>query len=251
MAVFTLVALGVFALFQGLQVDTETLFVPQPALAALAEEFEVQRGRPPDQGELTDLRRRYQQEEILFREALRRSLYLEDGMVRRLLVDRMRFALTGPTREPTEAELIQFYAEHVERYTTDARVTFDNLFFHERPDAPQAVLKQLAAGQVLQGDEGFWFGPRVQGYHLEVVRNVLGSEIALQLQAAETGQWSGPYRSQLGYHFLRLERLAPRQPLPYPEVRDLVEQHWQLAERERSIDAALQQLPVRYVFREL
>ena len=61
-------------------------------IEALRRDFRRSVGTPPDAGELAALIRDYVDREILFREALRAGLHRSDPLIRRRLVQNIRFA---------------------------------------------------------------------------------------------------------------------------------------------------------------
>lgn len=247
---FALLGTVVFLLFDRLTVDTETVTVPAPTVAAFEQGFMLQRGRAPDAGELEQAMAGFRREEVLFREAVRRGLHFEDGVVRNLLVDRMSFVFAGVPEAPTEADLLAFYADNIDRYRGDRRVSFSHRFFATLPDDPDALLAALRGGEEVAGEANFWLADEVIDYPLQLLGNTLGPDTALAVVEMEPGHWEGPFRSALGQHFLRLESLRPRSPMPYHSVRDQVRRDWEWEQRMAAIDREIAALPTRYHFRE-
>src|SRR5690606_31157400 len=58
------------------------------------------------------------EDEVLYREAMALGLHAADPIVRRRLIQKMRFLLedTAPIAEPTEAELAAYLKEHAARF---------------------------------------------------------------------------------------------------------------------------------------
>jgi parvulin-like peptidyl-prolyl isomerase len=81
----------------------------------------------------------------LVEEAIRLGMHESDLVVRRRLAQKMRLVLAEPVRtaEPGEAELAQYLAAHPERFTEPERVTIAQLYFRDAARA-NAVLAQLA-----------------------------------------------------------------------------------------------------------
>lgn len=248
--IFTLLGTGVFLLFDRLSVDTETVTIAAPTVAAFKQGFLLQRGREPDADELERAMAGFRREEVLFREALRSGLHWQDGVVRNVLVDRMGFILAGVQDPATEIELVQFYAAHIERYRGDRRVSFSHRFYAAAPAEAAVVLAALRADEGVTADPHFWLADEVSDYPLQMLGNILGTDTALALVELEPGLWAGPFRSALGHHFLRLNAVQPRRPMSFHEVRDQVQRDWAYAQRMAAIDAEIAALPTRYVFRE-
>ena len=80
-------------------------------------------------------------EDELVNEALRLGMHESDLVVRRRLAQKMRLLLAEPARErePSEAELASHLAAHLERFTEPARVTLSQLYFRDRARAELAL----------------------------------------------------------------------------------------------------------------
>src|SRR5687767_12697981 len=109
----------------------------------LAQNWTTQWRRSPMREELRGLVTDYVNEQLLAREA--RALGLEDNdvIVRRRLAQKLTFLIEDTLRrtEPAEAELQQFYAAHSQRFQSDARISFEHIYFNpdRRADARRGV----------------------------------------------------------------------------------------------------------------
>lgn len=247
---FCLLGAGCFLLFAALAEEREVIVVSDALREQLADDFRVVNGRPPLAAELADVVERYLGDEILFREALARGLHLGDARIRMMLIEKMRFLLADPPEAPTDEALVAHYLENMDRYVREARYSFRNVFFRSRPEDSAALLAELEAGAEIEGDPGFWLGPRLVDYHASVVRNVLGPEALRALEALSPGDWYGPVQSPRGYHFLRLDGRVPERPLPFADVSEQVREDWAQARRMESIDRRLDALRAGYAIRE-
>jgi parvulin-like peptidyl-prolyl isomerase len=77
----------------------------------------------------------------LLDEAIRLRMHESDLVVRRRLAQKMRLLLAEPAREaePSEAELAQYLAAHAERFTEPERVTLSQLYFRDAARARAAL----------------------------------------------------------------------------------------------------------------
>ncbi len=112
LALFTLFGGAAFLLYGLLQNDRPEIVVSAAQQAALAEDFVLLNGRPPSAEEQAELIEKFIGEEILFMDALDAGFHYNDAKTRHLLIDRMRFMLSEDPPEPTEQELVDFYATH-------------------------------------------------------------------------------------------------------------------------------------------
>jgi hypothetical protein len=160
-------------------------------------------------------------EEELYNEALALGMDRSDTVVRRLLVQRVRLEVEAPARvaEPTEQELRAFLAAHPERGRAPSRAAFSQLFFDPArrgpaaQDAARAAVAALAAGGSAAGDP--CLAAREQPLQAEThVARLLGSGFAAALFASPVGVWSGPLRSSLGWHAVRVDAREEGAALP-------------------------------------
>lgn len=151
LAHFLAAGAALFALFAWMGEDVDpasrTITVTQEDRARLALQWERTFARPPTDGELDALTEQFVREEVLYREALRLGLDRDDAVVRKRMATKMDFLATSAaeTAQPDDAVLQKWLEDHPTRFASDARFTFDQLYFAERP-AAEAALKRLAAG---------------------------------------------------------------------------------------------------------
>lgn len=248
--VFALLGAGCFLLFEVLGDEREEIVLTTELREGLHDDFTLLQGRPPLPEEESALLERYIDEEILFREALQRGLHFGDARLRLMLIEKMRFLLAELPADPSEADLVAYYADHLDDYTREPRYTLRHVFFRDAPEDPAALLDQLYNGGEIEGEDSFWLGSELTAYHASMLRTVLGPEALQQLQQMDIGDWAGPLRSPRGYHFIRLDAVMPRQLMRYAEVREQVREDWIAAQRDASIEARLEPLRADYVVRK-
>ncbi len=92
-------------------------------------------------------------EDELLSEAIRLGMHESDLVVQRRLAWRMRLQLGEEARatEPSEAELAGYLAAHAERFTEPARVTVSQLYFRDRARAEAALATLTVEGAAPAG----------------------------------------------------------------------------------------------------
>jgi len=235
--------------------------VPAQTLASLARRFEGERGRPPDAGERRALVADWVDEEVLYREALALGLDRTDPIVRRRLIQKMRFVLEGigeaevDGAEPSarEADLRAYFEAHREDYRSPGRLDFTQVFFSPEADGPPRragiteALEALRSGTANPGELGdpFPHGLRFQGASPERVTRIFGRSFAETLPTLPRGEWV-PLSSGLGEHLVRLKRVTPGSVPPLASVRGQVEADFREARREAAAAKALADLRRSY-----
>jgi len=208
-------------------------------------QFEELSGRKATDADKKRLRDDYINEEILFREALARNMHLADGEVRERLIDQLRYLIAGAPLEPSEDEVIDYYASHPDLYRTEPGITFSQIFFAQEPKDAAGILARLERGETVSGDD-FWLGRAFPNYGNSMIRGMFGQPFLQQLQAKPVNQWYGPVRSGRGWHFVRKTGTLAPAMIPYADARAQVRQDFMLANTQQTLDKAIETLKEKY-----
>ena len=189
---------------------------------------------------------RYVDDELLYREAVARELHRDDPIVRRRLIQKMRFlAEDAGDAEPTEAELAGYLASHAADYTTAARVRFHQLFFaHDRwGSAARARAEARAVGDAdrFPGND-----PSSTLATAAELAKSYGPRFADAVLAAPTGTWSGPIESSLGVHLVFVDERRSAEVARLGQVRSRVRLALLEDRRGAAYAAALRRLRDKY-----
>jgi hypothetical protein len=163
--------------------------------------------------------------------ALRLGMHRTDPVVRSRLLERATRLLDVPP-QPTDAELSAYLERHADRYAQPARYRFEQVFFTEL-QAGRAALPILAAGGEVAGDALIAL-PRTTSADLDTLERRVGTRWALG--ELPHGEWSGPLPSAYGAHLVRVLEVEPARLPPLHEVRTRVAEEWRhdAAEEQRS-----------------
>ena len=223
--------------------------VGEQDLNRLSDQWQAQMGRPPTRQELDGLIEQFIREEAYFREAKRLSLDEGDIIVRRRLVQKLRFLTediaTG--QPPAEAELLAYYEANAERYRQPTRYTFSHRYFStdRRADAQADARAALADGNIA-GDP-FMLQRSYAARSAREIGNLFGTAFAEELSALDPrDRWQGPIRSAYGWHLVKLEARLPEMLPPYGEVANQVAGDLNMQRRERANEAYYENLLKRY-----
>ena len=256
--VFLLLGIGVFALerwLAGGDAEPRVVTVTDEQVDALRARWDAQWGRPPTDRELQGLLDEAVREEILYREALRRSLDRDDPIVRRRLAQKMTFMLEDNTEVPAPAarEVEEYFAAHAERYCEPHRTAFRHVYLSAdrradpRRDAA-ALLHAVRAGEVgwRRAGDPFMLLKEYADRTDRDIAELFGTDFAAALDDLAADEWHGPVGSAHGTHLVRvLSRSMPQTPA-LDEVRERVVQDLLEARRREQNAVALQALRARY-----
>ncbi|CAN7523503.1 peptidylprolyl isomerase [Phenylobacterium sp. LjRoot219] len=245
LVVFAALGGAFFGIYHLSTADQRVIEVSKAAQDSLADDYKVLTGKPADAAERRRLVDEYVAGEVLFREAIARGMHLTDKETKERLTDKMRFLITGSPAEPTEEQLIDFYAEHLDLYRSEPKVSFDHVFFQSAPDGAPRLLKVLNAGGQVAGDE-FWMGRQMVSYGQSMLRGMFGQAFLDELEHAPKGAWIGPVTSIRGVHFVRLNGRDEPQLMDYAQVRDQVIQDWNAQQIETALAVQIKPLKQKY-----
>ncbi|MEC8995379.1 MAG: peptidylprolyl isomerase, partial [Pseudomonadota bacterium] len=177
----------------------------------------------------------YVEEQILVQEAITMGLD-NDIRIHDMLAQKMRHVLSGGIIQPSEAELQAYYEANLPRYETLPTVSVDELVFDTQDTLSEDLVSLLNTRaepqQLLTLEQGNASPlPRVNRIDLS---NIFDPELADSVFSASIGQWSGPFVSNRGQHWLRVtERVDARLP-SLSEISDQVRLDW-ITEKEEAL----------------
>ncbi|MCH2347978.1 MAG: peptidylprolyl isomerase, partial [Pseudomonadales bacterium] len=189
----------------------------------------------------------YVEEQILVQEAITLGLD-NDVRIHDMLAQKMRHVLSGGIIQPSEAELRTYYEANVSRYETLPNISVDELVFNSPDTLSDDMISLLNASaepeQLLEQEQGN-ASPLPNVNHIDL-SNIFEPEFADTVFAATIGQWSGPFLSNRGQHWLRVtERVEARLP-PLSEISDRVRLDWIAEEEEARLQLEVDQLWDQY-----
>lgn len=232
--------------------DAGTLVVTADTVAALREGFARQHGREPSSSEVDALVDEHIEAELLVIEARAQGLDRADPIVRRRLIQKLRFVLedADPIADPGDEVLAAWHREHADRYRHPSRRGFTHVFVAGLDAAAQAraqvLVEALAGGAEPAGlGDAFPHGARQGPADPQALADRYGDALAQAVAAAPLDRWIAA-RSSFGWHALRVddERLGGLAELA--EIRTRVLADWQLERRAASLEQGLAALRERY-----
>lgn len=232
--------------------DDNEIVVTAGQVEHLTTLFLKTRQRLPTRQELAGLLDNHIVEEILYREAMRIGLDQDDTIIRRRLRQKMEFIFDDfSTATPTEDELQGFLNANPDRYRTDDRITFGQVYLSDSSQAEaETLLRELREGDQGPADE-LYTGGLLPAYFDNARRPEvsarLGEIAADEIFTLAPGEWSGPVQSPFGFHAVYIEEVTPGNVPELDEVSAEVERDWLAERRAQAEDEILESLRQQYI----
>jgi hypothetical protein len=199
---------------------------------------------------------RWLDQELMFREGLRRGYALDDLIVRREVQRRTRAALLAeqPQAAPDDAALQAWLEQHAERYQAPPRYSFTQVFLSRGAHGTQLDADARLLGARLAADpehyarlgDPFLNGPVRRSVSASQVVAQFGLAFAQSLPSLPPGQWQGPVQSPLGAHWVRVDQVEPGHVLSLDQARAHVRADYLDAQQQQVLRQALDGLRQRY-----
>jgi hypothetical protein len=258
---FLLLGAALFGLFSMLdKKDAEApakVVVSASRVATLADGFARTWRRPPTEQELQGLVEDYIRDEIFYREGRRAGLDRDDLVIRRRVRQKMEFLAEDMTAaDPSDEQLAAHLASHPERFRTEDRLTFHQIFLSATrrgsaldEDAGQiadTLVRTSAPEDTATLGDPFLLGEEFREMSQSDIARTFGEGFAKQLSAMEPGRWQGPIPSSFGVHFVFVDARAKGSLPPLDTVREAVQREWLNARRIEAEQKLYRTLRERY-----
>lgn len=254
---FLLIGLVVFAVYNLSQsasdAQLETLIIiDKPTQEWIHGNFSKQFRRPPTRSEMDALIEAFIVSEVKYRNALDMGLDDRDSIIQRRMVQKFDFLFGNAAADslPADSVLQEWYEHHTDEFLEPPTISFTHLYFS--PDNRiSASADAVAALKDIQerkdpNSDSFPFDVEFDEATPVEVRNVLGPEFARAVIEVPPGVWTGPIRSGLGFHLVRVSDVTPGKTPLFGEVRDAVLQRWREEESDRILQEFIAELTSQF-----
>lgn len=232
--------------------DPRAIVVSPGLRAELARRFRDQVGRAPDPAELERALGEWKRDEALFREALRERLDRDDPSIRNILIGNLRakMALEAPRHDPSEAELDHWFATRRSLYERPLRYTLEWAAFSRRGGGAAAAQREKFQRAADGGADPRFLGTPIFGATLttDEVRDKLGPGVSERLASLPRARWQ-PAETASDLLLVRVNEVEGGLP-SLDELRPRLLVDLANAERQRSVEQAVEALVRRYRFEE-
>jgi hypothetical protein len=238
--------------------DSRKIIVGRDQVAQVVDTFTQANQRPPTEQEKEGLIRDYIRGEVYYREALAMGLDRDDAVIRPRLRTKLQFMVENIAAqvEPTDDQLGAYLTDHADKFRTDERFTFDQVYLDPSlhgenigHDAQKLLAKlgetQGAHDAPALGDQ-LLMEPRSDDVSYTDVVKDFGEKFAAALQKLPIGRWQGPVESGFGLHLVFVSKRTEGRVPELDEVREVVRREWANDFRVETDEKFYQSLLNRY-----
>lgn len=240
LVLFTLIAALLFAISALFSPgDNNVLLIDSDEVEARLFLEELNNGEPLSASERQAITTAYIEEEALVLEALARGLD-KDSRIRSLLAQKMLHVMSADIIQPSTSQLTEFYRNNIARYRQSALYEIEELVL-ARDDsriAEEALAAEPTLARLL---------PTLSERDLaSIFSKEFAAQVVIAGGTAETDDWSGPFLSNRGKHWLRVTASIPETTPKFVEIAERVRLDWIAAEEENQQRLQVKKLVEQY-----
>lgn len=248
-----------FLFLTGLLFGAQAVFAPDDreviSVDAATQQFLFQQEeelllRPLTKEEKQNIVRSFVEEEILVREAVKRG-FSDSSRIRTLLLQNMRFFISGDIPEPTEENLRRYFDENPDKFRSPQSLDLAHVMYEAGNEVPDGVRDRLNGGAdpMTLGSADFAYGRELRYMDQTRLVNAFGADTTRKILDALSGDdlWHGPFTTQTGStHFLRVvRRNAPQMP-EFETAKDWIATQWMADTSRALMDQEVQAVEADY-----
>lgn len=211
----------------------------------LASDFEVKSGHAPGPEERKEIIREYVENEIIYREAMNQGM-AEDPRVRRLMTLAQREAMEPVLPDPSDAELEAMRRSEPEAFQFPAEISFEHASFPTMEEIPDGLLETLRAGGKPTSSAALHLPDPMPKTWMPQIERLFGEEFATAVSKCKSGEWSGPFKSSNGIHFVKVLEYTPSREMPMSQVRSALVSRWTSDRKKAAVTEKVTELAREY-----
>ncbi len=233
--------------------ESKIITISQNRVGLLIQGFEKTWTRKPTAQELTKMINGYALNEIYSREAIALGLGENDEVIRRRLRQKMEFILQDMSalQQPSTKDLAEFFQQYSENYQAEASYSFEQKYLttnRSNQQLQQLIAKQkqrISSGKNPLGDTSL-IATEFSDMSAYQINRQFGKNFNEELDKTPLNQWTGPVKSGLGLHFVKVSQRIEGEILPLKQVKEKVIEDWQHQQSKDFTNNYQQELLAQY-----
>ena len=229
--------------------DRLNIFISDQEVESLISSWQSQVGRSPSKKDIKRIIDDIIKEEILYREALRLNLDLEDRIIKRRLAQKISFLREETSiAPPKSSELDKFFQKNLSSYVVPEKFTFTHFYFSSEKGGMRRAKEALLniSDDDSPDSDPFMLGKNFVEKSAEEIRRDFGNDFAENFNNPVLGIWIGPIESVYGYHIVKILEKSKSYTPTLDQIIEKVEVDYFLEEKQKSLDSYLNELREKY-----
>lgn len=226
--------------------------LPRSFVETRRDNFVNQYKRQPTEEELQSIIDQAVNDEILFREAWRLQLYVGDAVVKKRMIQKMKFLLEegSATSDVSEEALKAYFQQHKDVFPGGKKVDIYHVLFADSVSA-KSHLEQLKENggvppESTEGIVAFPLGNAFSQLSEQDIAKYFGTDFYENIKLTELNRWQGPIKSRYGFHIVKLDNLSNAKKVVFADVRENIRNRVIEENRVASRREAIAEIKQRY-----
>ena len=230
--------------------EDKTIYISNEEVIAMINTWSLQVGREPNNDEIRSIIDSLIEEEILYREALRLGLDVEDRIIKRRLAQKITFLKQEAiSTEPEIKGLKKYYDEKKESYLIPQNYSFTHLYFAENKNGnskASLAMQDLLDNKSVVNSDPFLLGKNFSSRSLLDIERDFGESFSESFKSLSLGSWQGPIKSIYGSHLVKILESKDEYMPSFQEVISQVRIDFLLEQRDSQIKSFVDELKTDY-----
>ncbi len=235
---FLLIGVGLFFIYAQMNVsegeieekNEQEIHITQINIDKLSNTFLDNKGRLPTKEEQNKLISTFVQEEVLYREALKKGLDKDDDTIRLHLAKKMKFVFDDLsfTKKATTEDLEKFLTENSAMFIEPASISFNQVLFTKTKDSKDINIESKKFLERLENSKSTkisTIGDKVEMNEKSMTK-IFGVEFVKSIFALPVHTWQGPIKTKHGIHLVYVHSKIEAKVPELSEIKDNVAIAW-------------------------
>ena len=227
-------------------------------LSQLSSSWREKRDTPPTKKELDTLITFYVEDEILYREALRLGLDRDEPLIKKILVNKMKYIASDGVdlSKVSDKELHHFFKTHKERFSAPSeKISFSHIYFNPTKDIKytehanelfSAIKGQSYLENTCKQGNTFYGGKHFTNVTKKELREYFSQTFIEDIFHLDVKKWSQPINSAYGRHIIYVHQREESKNLEYKDVEQSVKDAWLIDANANAYKRLYQRLKKEY-----
>lgn len=236
--------------YQTKDTNQNTIYIGQGEIDKLRAQWKAQSDRQLTDEVFLKLLSSEINQKRLYKEALQIGLDKDDVIIRRRLIQKLRFLTAEITEasEPTNDELLKYYKNNQSNYPPSDNLSFRHILIESLNSSIDVEIDTDVKPDVdwVNLSAPFMHGHSFVDQSIEQLNQKFGPYFIDQIKQLPVGHWSGPVDSLYGRHLVIIDRKQLQSEQLYEEIKETLRRDFLHDKRKENFRLYLAELKTKY-----